>query len=93
MLTAKQRAFLKSKAHAMEPLLQLGKAGATDGFLHELEVALSREELVKIRIGKFVEADLAELAKTAKAELVGEVGRTAILYRAAEEPKLSLPAD
>jgi RNA-binding protein len=93
VLTPKQRSFLKSRAHDLEPLLQLGKAGVTEGFLRELETALAREELVKIRIGKFVDANLEEVASKAKAELVAEVGRTAILYRPGDEPGIVLPAE
>lgn len=63
----------------------------TEGFVKELEATLAREELVKIRVVKNVEVDLEELARKAKAELVVELGHTAIFYRAAQEPKLVLP--
>lgn len=91
VLTNKQRAFLRSRAHSLEPRLKLGKAGAGDGFRKELEEALSREELVKVRLGRYVSVDLDELAETLGAVLVGQVGRNAVFFRPAAEPKLILP--
>jgi RNA-binding protein len=91
-LSPKQRAFLKSKAHDMEPKLQIGKNGLTDAFLKELEAALARDELVKVRVGKHVDEGLAgEAAGKVKAAFVAQVGRTAVFYRAAKEPTIELP--
>jgi RNA-binding protein len=91
-LSAKQRAFLKKKAHDMEPRLQIGKNGVTDAFVKELETALEREELVKVRVGKHVAEELAdEAAAKSRAALVAKLGHTVIYYRAAKEPKLELP--
>ncbi len=92
-LTAKQRAHLKSQAQPLEAKLQIGKNGLSDNFVKELDVALERDELVKVRIGKFVEESLAaEAAAKTKAALVGTVGRTALYYRRSKEPKLKLPS-
>lgn len=91
-LTAKQKAFLKSHGQKLEAKLQIGKNGVSDTFVKELDVALERDELVKVRIGKFVEETLAaEAAAKTKASLVATLGRTALYYRAAKEPKLALP--
>lgn len=92
-LTAKQKAYLKSQAQPLDDKLQIGKNGLSDNFVKELDVALERDELVKVRIGKFVEDTLAnEAAAKARATLVGKVGRTAIYYRASKEPKIKLPS-
>jgi RNA-binding protein len=92
-LTPKQRAWLKSRAQPLEAMLQIGKNGLSDNFLKELDVALERDELVKVRVGKFVEEALAdEAAAKTRAVLVGRVGRTAIYYRAAKEPVIKLPS-
>ncbi|MBI3722825.1 YhbY family RNA-binding protein [bacterium] len=92
-LSPRQRAFLKSKGHALEPKLQIGKSGLSDAFLRELEIALSRDELVKVRVGKQVEDALAEeAAARTSAALVATLGRTVLYYRAAEEPVIELPS-
>ena len=91
-LSAKQRAFLKSHAQTLDAKLQIGKNGLSDAFLKELEIALARDELVKVRIGKQVEETLAlEAASKTKSSLVAKLGRTALYYRAGKEPKISLP--
>ena len=91
-ITPKQRAFLKSQAQPLEAKLQIGKNGLSDAFLKELEVALDRDELVKVKIGKFVEETLAdEAAAKTRAALVARIGRTALYYRPGKEPKLVLP--
>ena len=92
ILSTKQVAFLRSRAHPLQPSLQLGKRGANDGFRRELEQLLASEELVKIKLGRRVEVDVvASLAGELGATLGHHVGRTAVLYRAADEPKLKIP--
>ena len=90
-LTTKQVAFLRSQAHRLEPLVRLGKQGATDGVRKEVETALARHELVKVRTGRFVELDAAALAAALGAAVVQELGHVLVLYRPAAEPRLSLP--
>lgn len=60
--------------------------------------ALLDHELVKVKLGEGVEGDrhavADELAKAAKAELAGVLGRTLLLYKAhPKEPKIRLPRD
>lgn len=90
-LTTKQVSFLRSRAHSLEPQVKLGKQGDTDGLRKELDRALSQYELVKVRMGKFVEIDVAAVAAELGAALVQKLGHTAVLYRPADEPKLDLP--
>jgi len=90
-LTTKQVAFLRSKAHALGPLLHVGKEGVGEGLRRELDQALARQELVKVRLGRYVAADLAGLADALGAALVQRVGRMAVFYRPADEPILELP--
>ena len=91
-LTKNQAAFLRAAAHGMEPRLSLGKQGVSDGFRAQLETALSREELLKVRLGRHVTADLVALAGDLGACLVQRVGRIAVFYRPLPKPVISLPA-
>ena len=110
-LTAKQKAFLKSQSQTLEAKLQIGKNGLSDNFVKELDIALERDEIVEVRVGKFVSGEsegrspsrgdrgvspmetlAAEAATKSRSTLVGTVGRTALYYRAAKEPKLKLPS-
>ena len=91
-LNAKQRAFLKTHAHDLEPKLQIGKNGVSETFVKELDVALERDEVVKLKVGKFVEGDpAADAAAKTRAALVARLGRTVLLYRPSKEPKIELP--
>ena len=49
MITTKQRAFLRGLANRLDPIFQVGKNGVEDNFLKQLEEALEKRELIKIR--------------------------------------------
>lgn len=94
-LTAKQRKYLKGLAHALEPVVRVGKGGASEAVLGKTRESLRAHELIKVRI----EADNPErgaiaerLAADTEAHLVNQIGKLAILYRPrAEEPGITLP--
>jgi RNA-binding protein len=95
-LTSKQRQFLKGRAHALSPVVRIGKGGLTDGVVAETKTALRAHELIKVRLevedGKARREAARRLAEEADAHLVGAVGKVAILYRERdEEPTLRLP--
>jgi RNA-binding protein len=96
-LTAKQRRFLRALGHHLDPLVKIGKEGVTDGVCAELEQALLDHELVKIRVLESCPdgrgAVASRLARSCEASVAGEIGRTALLYRAhPEKPRIELPA-
>jgi RNA-binding protein len=95
-LTSKQKQYLKGLAHPLSPIVRIGKAGATEGVIKETRNALDSHELIKVRIDIEDSTDrkdaAAALAHASDAELVGTVGKIAILYRArAEEPEIRIP--
>lgn len=95
-LTGKQRRHLRGLAHALQPVVQIGKAGATKALVDELDRAVEAHELVKIRTLKECPTDLEEILGLVEQALgtstVGTVGKVAILYRARKkEPKIVLP--
>ena len=96
-LTSKQRRFLRSRAHPLHPIVQVGEAGVTEAVIQATDQALAHHELLKIRFQQGDKADrraMAELlCQRLAAELVQEIGRIAVLYRPAEEPDIQLPAD
>jgi RNA-binding protein len=50
MLTSKQRAFLKSQAHSMKPIVQIGKNGLNDQIKTSVRNALDARELIKVTL-------------------------------------------
>lgn len=49
-LTSKQRAFLKKKAHELDPLVRIGKDGITDSLIQSILEAIDSRELLKVKI-------------------------------------------
>ena len=49
-MTSKQRAYLKSLAMTMDPILQLGKGSITPEFTASVQEALQARELIKINV-------------------------------------------
>lgn len=94
-LTAKQRQYLKGLAHGLEPVVRVGKAGATAAIVAKTLEGLRAHELIKVRIDEDnpERAAIAEqLAQDAGAHLVTTIGKLAILYRPRDEdPKVTLP--
>ncbi|WP_294663403.1 ribosome assembly RNA-binding protein YhbY [uncultured Fusobacterium sp.] len=84
-LTSKQRAFLKKKAHELDPLVRIGKDGITDSLIQSILEAIDSRELLKVKILQNCEKEkdevLEELSKCNEFEVVGIIGRTIILFR------------
>ena len=54
-LTNAQIRKFKAAAQLMEPMLKVGKAGLSDGFIRTVSEALDKHELVKIKFAEFKE--------------------------------------
>jgi RNA-binding protein len=84
-LTPRERAQLKARAHALEPVVQVGQAGLSESVAAELERALTAHELIKVRIGGADREGRAALAdaicaRTGAAQ-VQSVGKVLVLFR------------
>lgn len=96
MITSKQRSFLRSLAHDLEPTVYIGKSGITDNIVKEMKTGLEYRELVKVKLQEGCELtpkDVAnELADLLKAEYVQAIGRKFTLYRVSKDHKqIELP--
>jgi RNA-binding protein len=96
VLTGKQRRFLRARGHHLDPVVQVGKDGLTEGLIAALDVALNSHELVKVKLGESAGADRrsmgAAIAEAAGGELVQVLGRTVLVYRRrAKDPEIVLP--
>jgi RNA-binding protein len=84
-LTARERAHLKARAHALEPVVQTGGAGITDAVVAEVDRALTAHELLKVRVGTGDRAERVaigdELCARTGATAVHRVGKVLILWR------------
>jgi RNA-binding protein len=90
-LTPRERAHLKARAHALEPLVHVGQAGVTDAVVAEVDRSLTAHELIKVRIGGTDRDERTAMAEAlgarTDAALVAQVGKVYVLWRPRpEEP-------
>ena len=74
----------KAAAQQLEPMLKVGKAGLSEGFIRSVDMALAQHELVKIKFAEFKEQkkELApQLAEKTGSHLVLRVGNVLVLHR------------
>ena len=96
-LTSRQRAHLRSLAHELKPILQVGVDGVTDPVLSSVEEAFNTRELLKVKVLDGAPGDVDETADAirdglAGVEVVQTIGKTVVLYRPfPDEPEIELP--
>jgi RNA-binding protein len=88
--------YLRGLGHHLDPVVQIGKDGITDGLVAALVAALRAHELVKVKVGTECPVDrkeaAPELATRTGATLAQILGRTLLLYkRHPSKPKIELP--
>ena len=83
-LTNSQIRKFKSAAQLLEPMLKVGKAGLSEGFIRTVSDTLAQHELVKIKFVDFKEQkkELApQLAEKTGSHLIMRVGNVMVLHR------------
>ena len=95
-LSGKAARYLRALGHHLEPIVQIGKEGITDGVVTATRAALLAHELVKVKLSQDAPVDRKqagqELADRAGAALAQTLGRTLLLYkRHPHKPKIELP--
>ncbi|WP_067837154.1 ribosome assembly RNA-binding protein YhbY [Amphibacillus sediminis] len=96
MLTGKQKRFLRSEAHHLRAIFQIGKDGVNENMIKQINEALEKRELIKVSVLQncLEEKDdiAAALVKGTQAELVQILGNTIVLYKESQENKsIELP--
>ncbi len=99
-LTTRARAHLRSLAHHLEPVVQLGADGVSEALVEAAATALAQHELIKVRIGSNAKGGrqqiARELAAATGADLTQVIGRIVVLYRpraaSDKRPRIVLPA-
>lgn len=96
-MTSKQRAYLKSLAMTMDPILQIGKSGVQPEVTDAVAEALAARELIKINVLQNCLDDIHEIAQTlaerTRSQVVQVIGRKIVLYKQGkdEKKKITLP--
>ena len=96
-MTSKQRAYLKSLAMTMDPILQIGKSSLTPENTKAIDEALEARELIKISVLQNCLDDPREIAavvaERTRSQVVQVIGKKIVLYREGkkEKKKIILP--
>ena len=86
MLNSRQRAQLRAMANSFETIFQVGKGGVADQLLKQVDEALEKRELIKLRVletaGLTAREAADQIAEAVNADTVQVIGSRFILYRA-----------
>lgn len=96
-LTGKQKRFLRSEAHHINPIFQIGKSGINENMIQQIIDALEKRELVKVHILQNNFDDKSQLAqqlsKATESHLVQQIGSMIILYKTSKNHQsIELPS-
>ncbi len=96
-LTGRQKSTLRALAHHLDPVVAIGKEGLGPGLLKQIDEALERHELIKVKVQRECPTALSELSPTVEQEtrstLAQTIGRVLVLYRRRrEKPTIVLPS-
>jgi len=94
-LTTKQKQYVKGLAHSLEPVIQLGNNGLTEGVVAEIDNALAHHELIKVKVPSDDREEKAlimdAIAGETKSTKIQTIGHTLVIYRPSDEAKITLP--
>jgi RNA-binding protein len=94
-LSSNQQRYLRGLAHDINPVVMVADKGLTDNVWHEIELALDRHELIKVKLraDRSTRKAWAEaIAARSGAETVLTIGQVACYFRRnPEKPVIELP--
>lgn len=94
-MTTKYRAYLKSQAMTMDPILQIGKSCLTPEVTAAVDEALEARELIKISVLQNCVEEPKEMANTlaerTRSQVVQVIGKKIVLFRQAKKNSKYLP--
>ena len=92
MLTAQNRARLRSLATNLRDLVFIGKEGLTDNVIVQINDNLYAHELIKIKVQKSVVDEIkmlaAEIEEKCSCEVVATIGSKILVYKVSDKPKI-----
>lgn len=90
-MTTKQRAYLRSMANTIDPILHIGKEGIGEALIKQAYDALEARELVKVTVQKnspFTAREACNaLCEAVHADSVQVIGSRFVIYRASRDNK------
>ena len=88
---SKQRAYLKSLAMELQPIVQIGKSGLTPELTTAVKEAIEARQLIKISVLQNCLEDPREMAQIiadrTHSEVVQVIGKKIVLYKEGKDDK------
>lgn len=96
MITGKQRAYLRGLAQKLAPIFQIGKNGIEENFIIQVQEALEKRELIKIKVleNSGLETRVASdlICEKVGAEGIQAIGNKIVLYKESKKnPIIQIP--
>ncbi len=89
-LSPSRRRELRTRAHALDPVVLVGGAGLSPAVLAEFDRGLKSHELIKVRVPAADrtkrEVIFAEICSRTGAQPVEHIGKVLVLFRESPEP-------
>ena len=93
-LTTEIKKRYRAIGHNLKPVVTIAGNGLSDNVMAEIERALNDHELIKIKIAaddrNTRRAMITSLCDSTKATAVQEIGKVALIFRAAKKPNPKL---
>ncbi|MBM7707943.1 ribosome assembly RNA-binding protein YhbY [Enterococcus lemanii] len=90
-LRGKQKRFLRSEAHHLKPIFQIGKGGLNDAMIHQIGEALEKRELIKVTLLQNTDEVPEEVATVLEKQLACQVvqiiGKILVVYKPSSKEK------
>lgn len=90
-LTGKQKRFLRSQAHHLTPIFQVGKGGLNEDMVKQIGEAVEKRELIKVSLLQNTDEEVDDVAlaleKALKVNSVQVIGRVIVLFKPSSQEK------
>ncbi|MBO0471691.1 ribosome assembly RNA-binding protein YhbY [Enterococcus sp. DIV0242_7C1] len=90
-LRGKQKRYLRSQAHHLQPIFQIGKGGLNSAMVVQINEALEKRELIKVTLLQNTDEIAEEVAESLKTEIhcdiVQIIGRVLVLFKPSSKEK------
>ena len=90
-LRGKQKRYLRSQAHHLSPIFQIGKNGLTDELMLQINEALEKRELIKVSLLQNTDEIASEVGEiltgAIQCDVVQIIGRVLVLFKPSSKEK------
>ena len=88
--------YLRGISHHINPVVMVADKGLTENVMHEIDLALEKHELVKIKIRQDREtrvASIQHILEETKAEKIHVIGQTLTIFKEnPDDPQIEIPS-